>query len=199
VEEAGRITIYTPFGRFPFLGAVGVAIRADGIDTSALVAPVRAAIRSIDPRIAIDDIATLDQFLNENVVLRTLTSQAVFAFASFATLLAGVGLYGVMRYVVGQRVREIGLRMALGARGRDIVRLVLRRGVPISVVGILAGIMLALGASRFVSSLLFGISPVEPSIYVLVAALSLVVAIIASAVPAWRAASVDAHVALRAE
>jgi hypothetical protein len=199
VEEAGRITIYTPFGRFPFLGAAGVAVRADGIDTSALVAPARAAIRSIDPRIAIDDIATLEQRLNETVVLRTLTAQAVFAFASFATLLAGVGLYGVMRYVVGQRVREMGLRIALGARGLDIARLVLRRGVFISAVGILVGVLLALGASRLMSGLLFGISSVDPSIYVVVAALSLAVAIVASAVPAWQAASVDAHVALRAE
>ena len=199
VEETGRITIYTPFGRFPFLGAVGVAIRADGIDTSALIAPARAVIRSIDPRIAIDDIATLDQRLDENVALRKLTTQAILAFAAVATLLAGVGLFGVMRYVVGQRTHEMGVRIALGARGMDIARLVLRRGVLISAVGILLGVVLALGASRLLSSLLFGVSPVEPSIYMLVMALSLTVAIIGCAVPAFRAASLEAHVALRAE
>jgi putative ABC transport system permease protein len=199
VEETGRITIYTPFGRFPFLGAVGVAIRADGIDTSGFVATVRAVIRSIDPRIAIDDIATLEQRLDENVALRMLTTQAIFAFASVATLLAGIGIFGVMRYVVSQRVREMGLRIALGARGLDIARLVLRRGVLTSAVGIVVGLGLALGASRLISSQLFGISPVEPSVYLLVTALSLLVAIVACAVPAWRAASVDAHVALRAE
>lgn len=198
-EEPGRITIYTPFGRFPFLGAVGVAVRAEGIDASALIAPIRAVVRSIDPRIAIDEIATLEQHLDQNVALRALTTQAILAFASFATLLAGIGLYGVLRYVVGQRTREMGLRIALGARGVDIARLVLRRGVLISFAGILLGVALALVAGRVISSLLFGINALDPSIYVLVAALSLVITIVACAVPAWRAASVGAHTALRAE
>jgi putative ABC transport system permease protein len=199
VEETGRITIYTPYGRFPFLGEVGVAIRVDGVAPSSLIASARTVIRSIDPGVAIDNIATLEQRLDERIALRTLTTRIILAFASFATLLAAVGLYGVMRYVVGQRRQELGLRIALGAQGLDVAKLVLRRGVLLSLAGILLGVLLAVGVRHLLSSMLFGISAVNPSIYAFVAVLSLSVAIIACAVPAWRAARLDPLIALRAE
>jgi ABC-type antimicrobial peptide transport system permease subunit len=120
-------------------------------------------------------------------------------FGGLALVLAAIGLYSVIAYTVAQRTQEIGVRIALGARARDVVRLVLGEGVRFAVIGIALGCGVALWASRWVGPLLFSVSPKDPAVYVIVAVVLLATAIVASALPAMRASRVDPNVALRAE
>jgi ABC-type antimicrobial peptide transport system permease subunit len=120
-------------------------------------------------------------------------------FGALALVLAAIGLYSVIAYTVARRRQEIGVRIALGARMRDVVRLVVGEGVRFAVVGIVVGSVVALLASKSVGPLLFSVSPRDPAIYALVAAVLLVAALLASAIPALRASRVDPNVALRAE
>lgn len=121
------------------------------------------------------------------------------AFAALALLLAALGIYGVLSYVVSQRTREIGLRMAIGASQWDIVRAILAYSARLTTAGLLAGIVVAIAGTRLLSSLLFGVSPLDPRIFLAVSALLAVVALLASYVPARPAAAVNPAVALSQE
>jgi putative ABC transport system permease protein len=120
-------------------------------------------------------------------------------FAATAMLLAAIGLYGVMSYAVAQRTREIGVRMALGARRPDVLALIVKRGMALVLIGIACGIVLSLASARLMSGLLFGITATDPLTFIGVAALLALVAFVANYLPARRAASVDPIVALRYE
>jgi putative ABC transport system permease protein len=121
------------------------------------------------------------------------------AFASLALLLASVGIYGVMTQFVAQRTHEIGVRMALGARPREVARLVLGQGVRLALLGLAIGMVVAAAATRLIRSLLYGLSASDPMTFVFVASLLLGVVLLACLVPAWRAMRVDPIVALRYE
>jgi putative ABC transport system permease protein len=174
-------------------------MRSELLDPLALAASARALVRSIDPGIAVLNVATLEQSLAGHLAPRTLLTRTIVLFSALAALLAAVGVYSVMSYVVGQRTREFGIRIALGAGYRDIVRLVLDKGVRPSVAGVAVGLGIAAGTSRLFASQLFGVSPVSPTIYAAVASLALVAAVAACSVPAWRASRVDSLAALRAD
>jgi ABC-type antimicrobial peptide transport system permease subunit len=120
-------------------------------------------------------------------------------FGALALVLASVGLYGVISFAVSQRTREIGVRMALGAKPPDILRFIVGQGVGLSVVGTILGILGALGATRYLASLLYGVRPVDPFTFVIVAVLLGLVALVACYIPARRASHVDPMVALRYE
>jgi ABC-type antimicrobial peptide transport system permease subunit len=121
----------------------------------------------------------------------------VGGFAGVALLLASIGIYGVLAYMVGQRSREIGLRMALGAEPADILRLVVAKGVILSIVGIVAGVILAASAASMLASLLYGVRPHDPVVFLAVPVLLFTVALAASYLPARRATKVDPMMALR--
>jgi len=141
----------------------------------------------------------MDEVLVQSTARNRFNMVLLRIFASLAMLLAAIGIYGVMSYAVGQRVHEIGIRMALGARAGDVLSLVLRQGLSLVVMGIVIGLMGAVWLTEAMKSLLFGVSPNDPPTFAIVSALLLAVAAAATYIPARRATKVDPMVALRYE
>ena len=160
---------------------------------------IREAVRAIDPNIALYDIGRLDETVNRVIAPERLTSWLMGLFAAIGLVLAVVGVYGVMSYAVSRRTREIGIRMTLGAMRRDVYIAVSVEGLRLAAVGIVLGLIGALLAAPVLESLLFGVSTSDPGNYIGVAAALLVAALLACAVPAWRATRIDPMVALRHE
>lgn len=160
---------------------------------------LRRTVHEINPAIAINLIKPVSTIVSEANWQRRLWGVLFALFASIALLLAAVGLYGVMSYLVSQRTREIGLRMALGARGIDVWRLVVGQGLKVVALGVAVGLSAALTLARVMASLLFGITATDPLTFAGVALLMVIVAVLACFVPARRAANVDPMIALRAE
>jgi putative ABC transport system permease protein len=166
-------------------------------DPRALIAPMRSAIRALDPNLPVAQVRTMDDVLNSWTAARRLALIILAMLASTAVVLAAAGLYGVVGYTVAQRTSEIGIRRALGARASSVLALVGRQGATPVVIGIVVGLMGAVGASRLVASLLFHVSTVDPVVFVGAPALLLVIAAAAVIVPARRAVRVDPIIALR--
>jgi len=141
----------------------------------------------------------MDELIESDVADRTRPMILLGVFAGLALVLACMGVYGVLAYTVAQRTREIGVRMALGAKPLNVTRMILGRGVALSVVGLLAGGVLAAGLGRLLGTLLFGVTPLAPGIYAGTAAALVLVAVTACVIPAQRASHVDPVVALRNE
>jgi len=158
-----------------------------------------AELRALDPNQPLADVRTLEEYLDRSVAQRRLTMLLLAAFAGIAFALAAVGIYGVLAHSVAQRTREIGLRMALGARAHDVLRMVVSQGMGVVGAGVLAGVAGALMLTRVMTSLLFGVSATDPLTFAGVAAVFAGVALLACWLPARRAARVDPMVALRYE
>jgi len=157
---------------------------------------VRAAVAALDPELAVYDTRTLAQRLDANVARPRVTAALVSLFAAVALALAAVGIYGVVAYAVTQRAREFGIRLALGARGRDVVRLVVGQGTAPVLAGLALGLGGAWGASRVLGSMLYGVSATDPLAFAGVAVFLGAVALVAAYVPARRATRVDPVVVL---
>jgi predicted permease len=189
----------TPEKLMPLLaGQVGVVLRTQG-DPAATMGQVRHAVAEIDPGDVIYGVQTLDDVVATSLAARRLSMMLLGTFASLALALACVGIYGVISCVVGDRTREIGVRMALGARRSDVLRLVLGQGAKMALAGVAAGALCALGLMRLMRSQLFGVTAHDPLTFAGVSGVLLVVALAACWVPAWRAMRVDPLVALRYE
>ncbi len=165
----------------------------------ALVPMLRAALSAIDPQLPLANVQTLEEIVHESTATRRFTLLLLGAFAGLALMLALVGIYGVMSYSVSRQTAEIGVRMALGADRASVMRLVLVQGLRPVAIGIAVGLAGAFLLSRFIATLLFGVTPRDPLTYVLVAALLLATAVIACIVPARQALRIDVVSALRAE
>jgi len=168
-------------------------------DPFAVVPRLRQIVRSIDPNQPVATIRTMDDVLSRLVAQRRFSMTLVAAFAFLAFVLAVIGAYGVTSYLVSQRTKEIGVRLALGAEPSRVARLVVLEGLRIAVLGIAIGIGAAMMTTRLAANLLFGVSPRDPVTTTAVAILLLVVAAIANYIPARRAARVDPLIALRQE
>lgn len=172
------------------------ALRVDG-DPTAYAASVREAVREIDASAVIDDVATMQQVVSNALSRPRLFAVLAAAFALVAAVLAAIGVYGVTAYAVTQRTRELAVRLALGARPDELLLMVIRRGVGWTVVGLLLGLAGSIALSRYLQGVLFGISPADPATFAAVSVLFLVVATIATLIPARRIARVDPLVAFR--
>jgi predicted permease len=165
---------------------------------AALLEPqIRHEIQSIDPGLPVFNISSMDDVLDRSLASRRFSADLVGGFAGLAVFLASIGIYGLLAYMVGQRSREIGIRMALGARRDDILRMFLRKGVALAGVGIVAGLVFSAAAASMMASLLYRVRPHDPAVFLIVPLLLLAVAVLASYLPARRATKVNPIVALR--
>lgn len=168
-------------------------------ETSALIAPVIAAVRSVDPDQSVYDVRTMTEIVGRSVSQRRLTTMLMAGFSGLALLLAAVGIYGVVAYGVTQRLREFGIRVALGATRGDVTRLVVWQGTSMAIAGSAIGLVLALAAGSLMSTLVYGVAPRDVASILGGTTLLMLVACLASYIPARRAAGVDPGVTLRAE
>jgi putative ABC transport system permease protein len=175
------------------------AVRVSGGEPSAMTQSVRSAVLAVDRNQPIFDVKPLRQIVADSIALRRLALLLLSAFATVALALAAAGIYGVMAYAVEQRAHEIGIRMALGAQAGDVMKLVLRQGMKLVLLGVALGTGAALGVTRVVKFLLFGLSATDPLAYAGVALLLTMVGLLACYLPARRATRVDPIVALRDE
>jgi putative ABC transport system permease protein len=175
-----------------------LVVRAQG-DPAGLAAPAREVIRSLDPEQAVADVRTMDAWLSRSTARARFNALLLAVFAGVAALLAAVGIYGVMAYSVAERTREVGIRLALGAQKRDVLRLVVGQGMRLALVGVGLGLGAAFALTRLMAGLLFGVSATDPLTFTAVALALALVALLACYVPARRAARVDPMEALRYE
>jgi predicted permease len=187
--------IYVPMYQYPGR-TLGIALRTS-LPASQLESQIQHEVQSIDPGLPVFAVSSMDDVLDRSLASRRFSADLVSAFAALALLLASIGIYGLLAYTVGQRSREIGLRLALGARRADILKLILGRGLVLTAVGMVAGLVLASAGASMMSSLLYGVRPHDPAVFIGVAVLLQVVAFLASYLPARRAAKVDPMSALR--
>ncbi|HJS22858.1 MAG TPA: ABC transporter permease [Pyrinomonadaceae bacterium] len=178
---------------------MNVVIRTEARDASQLTQAARAEVKAFDPNQIIWRTQTLEQLLSTSVAPRRFNMLLLGIFAGVALVLAAVGLYGVMSYSVSWRTREIGIRMALGAKRADVLRLVVRQGMTMTLIGLALGLVGAFSISRVLRGLLHGVSPTDPLTFVAVSIVLLAVALLACLVPARRATRVDPIIALRTD
>ena len=201
LDEPVKAEMYFPYEQvddWPGFRPRDLAIRTTG-DTTNLVGAVRQAIREVDPDQPVSNVATMAEVLGEEAAQRRMGMFMLVGFAALALLLASLGIYGVLAYFVTQHTNEIGVRLALGATPRNILFLVLRKGMGLTLIGIAIGIAASFGFTRWMSSLLFGVKAADPLTFVAVPLLLGIVALLACAIPARRATKVDPIVALRYE
>ena len=156
-------------------------------------------MQELDPREIIYAVQTMDEVYSSSFAARRLSMILLGFLAALALVLACVGIYGVISYLVGQRTREIGVRVALGAQSNDVLRLILGHGAKMALLGVAIGVVAALALTRLMSRLLFGVSPTDPLTFAAVATVLTLVALAACYIPARRATRVDPSVSLRAE
>jgi predicted permease len=197
LEQPMRPGVYFPLAQVP-RNTMTVAIRTAG-DPSAFVSTARRIVQELDPELPLFRIRTMEEALEQSLANRTLYSWLLAVFAGLAFALALGGSYGVTSYLVSQRTRELGIRVALGARSRDIVRTVLGTSVMVAVIGIVVGAVSSVFAGRLLESLLFGVKPYDPRVLGAVAFLLVGLSALANWIPARRAARADPLAALRSE
>ena len=187
-------TLFVPAG-----GGEAVFEIRTAVDPRTIIPAVRSAVSQLDNNLPLFSMKTESEQIERSLFQERLIARLSSFFGALSLLLACVGLYGLLSYEVTQRTREIGIRMALGARPPDVLRIVVRQGVGLSVVGAIIGILVALGATRYLASLLYGVRPFDPPTFLAVALLLSLVALAACYIPARRASRVDPMVALRYE
>ena len=198
LKEAAPQTAYIPFSQYSALIQRTLCVRAAG-NASALVAAIRGEVRSLDPNLPVFNVKTFAEQINESVSRERLVALLSSFLGLFALLLAALGLYGVMAYAVACRTREIGIRMALGARAGNALWLVLRETLLLALIGIALGLPAALISTRLTKELLFGLSPNDPLTIALATLVMIAIAALAGYLPARRAAQVDPLISLRHE
>ncbi len=201
LSRAAQPEVYAPYSQNKDEGWNNnfmLAVRGGG-DPKQLLPAIRAQVRALDPEQPLTDVATMEERLNQALSRQRFSTLLMGLFAGVALALAAVGVYGVMSYAVAQRTQEIGVRMALGARRGDVLRMLIRQGMLLTLAGVGAGLLGALALTRVMSGLLYGVSATDPLTFAGVPLVLVIVALAACVVPARRATKVDPMVALRYE
>jgi putative ABC transport system permease protein len=197
LDESAQPEVYLPFAQHQ-VDSFTIAVRTTG-DPMSLAPVLRSELASLDRELPVADLQSMNALIGSSIEERRFTMLLLVAFAVVAALLAAIGIYGVLAYVVSQRTQEIGVRLAIGASPIDVVGLFVREGAVLVAAGLACGVAGALAASRALTTLLFGVTPTDPSTFAAVAAALTIVALLATYVPARRAAAVDPVKALRAD
>jgi predicted permease len=176
-----------------------ILVARTAVEPEKMFQPVRAEVAALDPEIPMFDAKTLEEHVGISLFLQRMAATLLSIFGLLALSLAAIGLYGVMAYSVSQRTRELGIRISVGAKRRDIFKLILGQGLALSIVGLVGGLVAALAVTRLTANLLYGISATDPVTFIVIAVLLLCVTLMACFFPARRATRVDPMIALRAE
>jgi ABC-type antimicrobial peptide transport system permease subunit len=196
LEAPSRPQVYQP--TLNWGGSMAVVVRASG-DPRGLVGRVRAELKAVDSGVPLTKIRTMQEVVDLSVVSRRFNMLLLGLFAALALVLTTIGLYGSVSYWVSQRTREFGIRMALGGQAKDVVNLVMKQGLRLTLAGVVIGLLGAFAATRMLNHLLFGISPTDPVSFSAAAILLAAVALFACWLPAHRATKVDPMITLRSE
>jgi predicted permease len=194
-----------PMMWFPILAGIpgnsadSVLVVRSAKDVMSLATPIQKVIAALDPDLPVKNILTMEQIVGESTANSSFTATLVLSFAGLSLLLAAVGLYGVLSYLVTQRTPEIGIRMALGAERERVLRLMLLDGLRPALLGLALGMVASVAITRFIRSVLYGTSPLDPTVFISVILTLLLASTAACLVPAWRAARIDPMRALRSE
>ena len=202
VAEAPRPAIYLPILNEYAAGEAprGVTLVAKTSQPpAAYTNALRAAIRGADRSLAVFDVRTMESHLSDALIVPRLASTVSAAAGAVGLAIATIGVYAVISFAVARRRKELGIRLAIGAQPREILTMILRQGAVLACTGTAAGVLVALGVTRFALTLLYGVSPVDPMTFVLVPSVLLVVALLACLLPARRAARLDPVDVLRSE
>jgi putative ABC transport system permease protein len=196
-DQRPEATIYVPYSQAPAQDSL-LAIRAAAIPPG-FEKDVQAQIAAIDPELPIFEVKTLGDAINESIVGLAYTADMMAGLGVIALVIALVGVYGVMSYAVAERTHEIGVRLSLGAQRRDVLWLVSRRGLLLTVAGLVVGLPLSVWLAHLLTGLIYGTSALDPATFISIPALLVFVALLACYVPARRAMQVDPIIALRHE
>jgi len=197
LDSDSRIAMYIPHTQNPSRALT--AVLRSGSDPAALSGAVKKEIRQIDPDLPVYQVRTMTNFIDESLARRRFTMSLLGIFAGIALLLAAIGIYGVMAYLVNQGTREIGIRLALGATQSGILGMVIRQGMTLALTGVGAGLIGAFALTRLLRSFLYGVQATDPLTFAAIALLLAAVALLASFIPARRASRIDPMISLRCE
>jgi len=198
MREKVPYELYTPDLQRDYVGGMTAYVRTRG-DPANLFGPIRQTVREVDSSVPMYDLRTLDRQVEISLVTERMLAALSSVFGALATLLAAIGLYGVMAYMVARRTREIGIRMALGASGGSVAWLVMREVLLLAGIGVALGLPAAWGLTRLVETQLFGVKPADPWTMILAAVGIASVALLSGYAPARRATGIDPMRALRWE
>jgi len=197
LDKTPPMQIYLPHTQFP-TSFNSIVVRTQN-EPSALIAAIRREIQAVDKDQAVFNVTTLEELIGDSIVIRRFFMLLLLVFAALALILAAVGIYGVMSYVASQRTYEIGIRMALGAQTRDVLKLIIGSGMALTFIGVAAGLAGAFVLTRLMAGLLFGVSATDTITFLIVSVGLTLVALLACYIPARRATKVDPLIALRYE
>jgi predicted permease len=196
LDQSGSPHIYSPIYQVPRIRTLSVTVRTS-LSATSLEPQIRREIQAVDPDLPVFNVRTMNEVIDGSLASRRFSAELVGVFAVVALLLASVGIYGLLAYLVGQRAHEIGVRMALGAMPSTIGKMIVSRGAGLAGIGLVVGLILSGIMAPMISTVLYGVRPIDPEVFLAVPLILMVVVLLASYIPARRAARVNPIVALR--